>query len=138
MNRTIKLSNGNTVELTNSTRFFVPMYRKKYDTIFGFGIRSINSYDTSDWVECYIDFSNDMYRVSFDVEKEPRNYKIKLTAIDEAYGSETYYYSDFISLVERGYIRVKENEFQHVEKIRLITTITNSCAVIVTETTEVI
>lgn len=108
------------------------------DIIYGFGIKSSGCNDVADWVECYVDFSDERYKVSFDTEKENKNYKIKLVSIDETYGYETYYYSDFISLVKRGYIKVKENEFQHTETIRYTTLIPNSCAVIVTEGVEVI
>lgn len=135
MNRTVMTKNGNKIELTNSTRFFIPMYPRKY-TIFG--TKYIDRDDNADWVECYIDFSDERFRVSFNVKEERKNYKIKLTAINETYGSETYYYDDFIGHIEKGYIVVKENEYQHTEYVQFIEPIKNSCAIIVTEGTEIV
>lgn len=60
------------------------------------------------WVECRI--VEDRYKVS-------DGYKVELKALDDQYGSESFYQSSFVDLVRDGYIIEKTSNKQHVEKI---------------------
>ena len=128
---------GEKIRLTLNTRFFVKL--KPFDfTYFPgigwtyFGKTYGGNNDNEEWTECYI--NEDEYLVDFNDSP----YKIKLTACDQRFGSETFYYSDFISLIKSGHILIKENEFQRVVPFKEITRIPNSCAVLVTEGTTVV
>lgn len=128
----IKDCNGNDVKINKRTRFFIPM-TKKY--IPNFGLVSIGKTETFDLVECYIDESE--YLLKFG-DKNDRPFKITLTACDELYGRNTYHYDDFLSLIESGEILIKKNEFCKPISFKIINTIPNSCAILVSEVTEII
>lgn len=126
--------------IDRNTRFFVKMVKQDIINFPGIGLMyfgktyGINN-NNEEWTECYI--NEDEYLVNFGSEKDSP-YKIKLTACDQAFGSETYYYQDFISLIKSGHILIKENEFQRPVPYRFVTNIPNSCATIVEEGTVVV
>ena len=122
------------ITITRNTRFFVQMPRLSLINIPGvcsmhFG-RVYTGNDTDlEWTECYI--NEDEYLIDMNDNTCP--YKIKLTACDQSFGSETYYWSDFISLVQEGIILIKNNEFEYPMPYKIQIPIPNSCAKIVEE-----
>lgn len=77
-----------------------------------FGIFCFTSSTTREkWVECEI--VEERYKVS-------DGYKVELRAIESGYGKETYYQSDFESLVKKGYILEKTSDNQYVKEITWI------------------
>ena len=97
------------ITITRNTRFFVQMPRLSIVNIPGvcsmhFG-RIYTGDDTDlEWTECYV--NEDEYLIDMNDNTCP--YKIKLTACDQSFGSETYYWTDFISLVQAGIILIKK------------------------------
>ena len=128
-----------TVTITRNTRFFVPMTKLERFAFPFVGLtlsmRSYGSDTEMEWVECYI--NEDEYLINMNDGKDPP-YKIKLTACDQSYGSETYYWTDFLSLLREGNIKVKESDFDVVVPYRRVNNIPNSCATIVEEGTVVV
>ena len=68
-----------------------------------------SSSDPEKWVECEI--VEDRYKVK-------DGYKVTLQSIEEGYGREHFYQTDFESLLKSGYVLVKEREEQHVELMK--------------------
>lgn len=96
--------------ISKDNHYFLQM--SKLNNVYFMGEKFISYKSSSDqkrWVECEI--VEDTYKVS-------DRYKVELKALDEQYGSETFYQSDFCSLMKDGYIIEKTSENQHVEKIR--------------------
>lgn len=125
-----------TVTIDRNTRFFVNMVRRELCSLPFVGITYFGSgNNTEEWAECYI--NEDEYLIDMN-NKECSPYKIKLTACEQAFGSKTFYWETFISLLKDGHILVKENEFQTVIPYRQIVPMPNSCAVIVEEGTTVV
>lgn len=138
----IKLSETETktVTIDRNSRFFVKMARRDLIrlpfigiTYFGKTYNGVN--DKEEWTECYINENEFLVNMN---DKENPPYKIKLTACDQSFGSETFYWLDFLSLLRDGYILLKENEFQMPIPYKNITPIPNSCATIVEEGTIVV
>lgn len=67
------------------------------------------SSDTEKWVECEV--SEDRYQLK-------DGYKVTLQAIEGGYGRKHFYQSDFESLINQGFIVVKERKSQHVELVK--------------------
>lgn len=129
-----------TVTIDRNSRFFVKMVRRDLICLPFIGITYLGKTYGGDnikeeWVECYI--NEDEFLVNMD-DKEHPPYKIKLTACDQSFGSETFYWLDFLSLLKNGFILVKENEFQRPIPYKKVTPIPNSCATIVEEGTVVV
>ena len=88
-------------------RFFVLMHPFELVSPLLGGLYLKSSNSRPKWIECYIDESR--YKVS-------DGYKITLRAIDERYGSETYYQDDFISALG-DFILEKTSPFQTVKEV---------------------
>lgn len=67
------------------------------------------SSDTEKWVECEV--VEDRYKLE-------DGYKVTLQSIENGYGREHFYQSDFESLINQGFILVKEGKSQHVELVK--------------------
>ena len=76
-----------------------------------FGITFTSSSSREKWVECEI--IEKRYKIS-------DGYKVELKPIEDGYGNEIFYQSDFESLINTGIIIPKINENQHVEEIEWI------------------
>ena len=129
-----------TVTIDRNSRFFVKMVRRDlicvpFIGVTYFGKTYNGANDKEEWTECYI--NEDEFLVNMN-DKEHPPYKIKLTACDQSFGSETFYWLDFLSLLRDGHILLKENEFQRPIPYKNITPIPNSCATIVGEGTVVV
>ena len=133
-NNTVVKVNNEEIIITGKTRFFIQMNRKNYMPIINDYFGKINNSNTMEWTECYIDETT--YPIDFSNENDI--YKIELTSIDESFGSQIFYYSDFIQLIKDGCVIVKTNPFQKPINTKLIENIPNSCATIITETTVVV
>ena len=72
------------------------------------GIGFTNSNDKKYWVQCRV--CEDRYKLS-------DGYKITLKPIDDRFASEHFYQSDFVELVQDGYIIPKKNDNDRVEMI---------------------
>lgn len=80
-----------------------------------------SSSDPEKWVECEV--VEDRYKVE-------DGYKITLQSIEDGYGREHYYQTDFDSLLRSGFVLEKERESQHVELIKWsepLTSFVNIC-----------
>jgi hypothetical protein len=129
-----------TVTIDRNSRFFVKMVRRDFINVPFIGVTYFGKTYSGDnnreeWVECYI--NEDQFLVNMNDEENPP-YKIKLTACDQSFGSETFYWESFLSMLRGGYILLKENEFQRPIPYKNITPIPNSCATIVEEGTVVV
>lgn len=127
------------ITITRNTRFFVQMSRLSLVNIPGVCSMHFGRIYTGDdadleWTECYI--NEDEYLIDMNDNTCP--YKIKLTACDQSFGSETYYWTDFISLVKSRTILIKNNEFECPMPYKIQIPIPNSCAMIVEEGTAII
>lgn len=102
--------NPNRYNLDKEGRYFVKMHPLDYVPIPGVGVIAIGKSSSSreKWVECKI--IEDRYKVD-------ENYKVTLEAIEPGYGRETFYQSDFVSLMESGFVIKKTSDNQHVEKV---------------------
>lgn len=90
--------------INKDIHYFILMRPLNYIPIIGFCFTSGN--DREKWVECKI------------IEHHDNGFgKIVLQSIEEGYGHEKFYISDFISGIKQGYIIPKERESQHVEEI---------------------
>lgn len=67
------------------------------------------SSDSEKWVECEI--VEDRYKVE-------DGYKVTLQSIENGYGREHFYQTDFESLIKSGLILEKERKSQHVELVK--------------------
>ena len=105
---------SNYYNIDKNAHYFALM-RPVYRTIFGFCYTS--STDDEKWVECVIDERR--YKID-------DGYKVTLRAIDENYGIEHYYQSDFNRLMELGYIIKKTSSSQHVELIKNYSPLTDN------------
>lgn len=126
-----------TVTIDRNSRFFVKMVRRDLICLPFIGITYFGKTYGGDnvkeeWVECYI--NEDEFLINMNDEENPP-YKIKLTACDQSFGSETFYWLDFLSMLRGGDILFKENEFQKPVPYKNITPVPNSCATIVEEGT---
>ena len=92
----------NKIEL--GKRYFLLMRPIRVVPFIGWGYTS--STDREKWVECEV------------VENRIKSSsKVTLRSIEEGYGQEEFYRSDFDSLVSSGFIIEKENDNQHVDEI---------------------
>jgi hypothetical protein len=82
-----------------NVRFMVPM---RPVTDYGF-VKLTSSSDEPVVVECRIDESQ--YKVE-------DGYKVTLKAIDERFGYDHFYVLDLVSLIQRGYIKIKGGDEQ--------------------------
>lgn len=129
-----------TITIDRNSRFFVRMVRRDmiclpFIGLTYFGKTYGGDTNKEEWVECYI--NEDEFLINMNDEENPP-YKIKLTACDQSFGSETFYWLDFLSMLRDGYILVKENEFQQIIPYKNVIPIPNSCATIVEEGTIVV
>lgn len=101
------MSNNTETKINTNKRYFVLMHPLEIvSPLLRITMKSSNSREK--WVECYIDESR--YKVA-------DGYKVTLKAIDERYGSESFYQCDFISLLKAGRIIEKTNFAQHTEEV---------------------
>ncbi len=85
-------------------RYFLQMRPIKILPLIGWGYTS--SLDREKWVECEV------------VENRIKSSsKVTLRSIEDGYGQEEFYRTDFDSLVNKGFIIEKTNDKQHVEEI---------------------
>jgi hypothetical protein len=101
------MSNNNEDVIDINKRYYILMHPFEIvSPLLGIALKSSNS--RAKWVECYIDESR--YKLA-------DGYKITLRAIDERYGSESFYQSDFKSMLKNGDVLEKTNPSQHVEEV---------------------
>jgi hypothetical protein len=93
---------------------------EKIDFVLPWGV-AITSGNKNTWVECKID--EDRYKVS-------EGYKITLISLDERFTYEHYYQSDFRGLIESGYILFKNKDSDHIEYIKWLEPLTETCSVV--------
>jgi len=91
--------------IDKNKHYFILMHPLEYLLVPGFGFVWYKSNTTREkWVECKI----------VDDEYVDRG-KIKLRSVEEGYGSEKYYISDFISHIKSGHIVPKTEGLEPVE-----------------------
>ena len=105
---------ANEYNIDKNAHYFACM--RPIQTCFGF-ISFTSSTDREKWVECEIDESR--YKVD-------NGYKVTLRSIEEGYGRENYYQSDFKSLVKSGHIIKKTSSTQHAELDKTYIPLTNN------------
>ena len=101
-------------KIDKTKHYFALMRHLEYVPIIGWAFTSSTTPER--WVECEI--VEDRYKVD-------DGYKVTLRAIENGFGQEHYYQSDFESLVEQGYIIMKTKEHQHVEDVSWIEPLTD-------------
>lgn len=89
--------------------YFVLMHPQKVDPFLG--IIYISTSSREKWVECKI--VEDRYKVS-------DGYKVDLKSLEDGYARESFYQSDFTSLIKAGRIIPKTSDTQHVEEAHWI------------------
>ena len=99
--------------INKDSHYFILMRPLEYMPLLGIAFTSSNSKEK--WVECKI--VEDRYKLS-------DGYKVTLEALEEGYGREHYYQTDFKRLLEQGYIIEKTSPTQIVKEISWIEQIT--------------
>ena len=95
--------------ITPGSHYFIRTRPMDYIPLLGLFIgKSYGPGEPTFWAE---------FEVIEDRYKLEDNYKVELKAVDPIYGRETFYRSDFESMVESGFILKKTGEGQHVQEI---------------------